>query len=97
MPDDRRKNGGVRRNGGDKREVVPLRLAEEIVSYDTLASIEHLEDITQSGECVGIAFAAICKEGRFVHGYTGAAVEQPELAAGLLSRLIFNIHKNTES
>lgn len=66
MVDDRRKgrNGFGERNGDDRRDVVPLRVVEEIISYDTLSAIQHLEGLTRSGDCLGIAFSAILRGGQ---------------------------------
>jgi hypothetical protein len=93
MIDDRRKNqnGSNHRNGDDRREVLPLRVVEETISYDTLSAVQHLEDLVQSGDCLGIAFGAILRGGKIAQGYTGAAVEQPSLAVGILSQVIFDI------
>jgi hypothetical protein len=74
-----------------------LRVAEEIISYDTLSAIQHLEALAKSGDCLGIAFGAILRGGQVAHGFTGATIEQPFLAAGILSKVISNIHKNDES
>ncbi|QBQ53377.1 hypothetical protein [Nitrosococcus wardiae] len=78
-------------------KVVPLCLVEKTASYDTLSTLQRLEEITQSGDCVSIAFGAILRGGKIAHGYTGAAVEQPTLAAGILSKVIFSIHKDAKS
>jgi hypothetical protein len=96
MDDRRHKNGSDRRNGDNRREIVPLRRVEEVISYDTLSTVEHLTDATRTGDCLGIAFAAILRGGRSIHGHTGAAIEQPDLAAGLLGRVIKNIYKYSE-
>jgi hypothetical protein len=84
--DDRRSEENDR-NGNDRREIVPLRRVEEVISYNTLSAIEHLGDVAKAGDCLGIAFAAILRGGRSMHEYTGAAIEQPDLAAGLLGRV----------
>lgn len=100
MTDDRRKEengaGDNRRNGNDRREVVPLRVIEEVISYDTLSAIQRLEGLTKSGDCLGIAFGAILRGGQVAHGITGAAIEQPIITAGLLSKMIVNIYHNPE-
>jgi hypothetical protein len=97
--DDRRKkqNGSNNNNEVNHREVVPLRVVEQTVSYDTLSAIHHLEDLVQSGDCLGIAFGAILRGGRIAQGYTGAAIEQPALAAGILSQVICDIYFNSKS
>jgi hypothetical protein len=97
--DDRRKslNGSNGRHRDDRREVVPLRVVEEIISYDTLSAIQHLEGLAKSGDCLGLAFGAILRGGQVAHGVTGAAIEQPIVTAGLLSKVIVNIHKNDEN
>jgi hypothetical protein len=101
MVDDRRKgkNGSDQnghRNGEERRDVVPLRVVEEIVSYDTLSAIQHLESLAKSGDCLGIAFGAILRGGQVAHGVTGAAIEQPIVTAGLLAKVIVNTYSNPE-
>jgi hypothetical protein len=63
---------------------------------DMLAVIRHLEGMINRGECLGIAFAAILSEGRSLHGYAGAVIDQPDLAVGLLTRVISNIQRDSE-
>ncbi len=95
MVDDRRKNGSDRGNNRDRREIVPLRVVEEIIS--TLATIKHLEELTRSGDCLGIAFGAILRGGQIAQGYTGAAIEQPTVAIGMLSQILIDIHLDNKS
>jgi hypothetical protein len=72
-------------------KVTPLRLAENTPCADTLSTLEYLTELARNGECQGIAFGAILRGGRIAQGYVGAAVEQPALAAGILSQVIFDI------
>ncbi|MGR6034180.1 MAG: hypothetical protein ACU4EQ_07470 [Candidatus Nitrosoglobus sp.] len=74
-----------------KDKVTPLRLVENTSCADTLLTLEHLTDLARKGECQGIAFGAILRGGRSARGYVGAAIEQPSLAVGTLSQVIFDI------
>jgi hypothetical protein len=67
---------------------------EKITSYDTLAVIRYLEEKVRGGECLGIAFVGIGKEGQCIQGYTGAAIEQPFVTVGMMSFLQNDILKN---
>lgn len=62
---------------------------------DMLAVLRYLEEKIQSGECVGIAFAATFQEGRAARGYAGAIKEQPEMTVGILSMLSHDILDDT--
>lgn len=99
MVDNRRGKSGSgsdRRNGDDRREIIPLRVVDELISYDTLEAIRYLEGMAQSGDCLGIAFGAILRGGRIAQGYTGAAIEQPVVAIGMLHQVLMDIHLNNK-
>jgi hypothetical protein len=68
---------------------------EQILACDLLPSkfprTQHRNRLL--GDCLGVAFGAILRGGKIAQGYTGAVIEQPALAAGILSKVIFDIHK----
>jgi hypothetical protein len=78
-----------------KEKVTPLRLVKNTPCTDTLLTLEHLTDLVRKGECQGIAFGAILRGGRSARGYVGAAIEQPDLAVGILSQVIFDIQSDS--
>lgn len=78
---DRRQNKGRRRSDSP---VPTLRCIEKSISYDTLSTLHHLADLVRAGDCIGIAYAAVLTRGNYAYGYSGAVIEQPELASGIV-------------
>lgn len=65
----------------------PLRLVEQLVSRDTVETLECLLACARAGEVTGIAFGATLKGGRYITDITGQCLEQPTHARGLIAFL----------
>jgi hypothetical protein len=78
------------KNSLSKDKVAYLCQAENTPCADTLSTLEYLTELARK-----IAFGAILRGGRSARGYVGAATEQPILAIGILSQVIFDIQINS--
>lgn len=81
-------SNGDEESPGPADQVIPFRCVEAVISIGTRCAVNDLKHLVDSGECIGVAYGAILRGGRYTRGYTGVALNQPEFAIGILQCLI---------
>lgn len=74
----------------DRRRVADniVKLTQEIHSYNTVKVLEELLKQAKNGELIGVAFVSIKPELNYAIGITGAAINHPECAIGMVYKLL---------
>jgi len=65
----------------------PYKLVRSQVSHDSVAVLKNLLEQAEQGELIGVAFAAMYKEGNYVVDLTGEAHRSPTFARGMVKAL----------
>jgi hypothetical protein len=65
----------------------PLKLVDCFVSDDTIAALESLLERARAGEIIGLAYAAMARERRFVADTAGEANRNPTYTLGMVRAL----------
>lgn len=65
----------------------PFRLATDTLSHDTLEALRELLRLAETGEVVGIAFAAMFKRRQFIADTAGECHRNPVFARGMVAAL----------
>jgi hypothetical protein len=65
----------------------PLKIVPNFVSGETVTTLESLVDRARRGEVVGIAYAALERERRYVVNVAGEAARDPTYASGMVNAL----------
>lgn len=65
----------------------PYRLAPDALSHDTVDALEQLLDEARRGHVIGVAFAAMYKQRRYITNTAGEAHRNPTFARGMIASL----------
>jgi hypothetical protein len=65
----------------------PFQLVPDKISHDTIKALEELLDHAKRGEVIGLAFAAMYKQRKFIVNTAGEAHRNPILTKGMLACL----------
>lgn len=65
----------------------PFRLVPDAISTDTTTALRQLLQLAESGELIGIAFAAMMKQRRYFVNTAGEAHRNPTFARGIVAAL----------
>lgn len=75
------------RRAGDPANLVPLREVMSSIDIDTIECLERLLKEAKEGKIIGIAFAALMKQQRYVAHTCGEVQRQRALTRGILREL----------
>lgn len=65
----------------------PFRLVSRAVSHDTVRALESMLEAARGGELIGMAYAAMFRERKYLVNATGEAYRNPTFSRGMLRDL----------